>query len=305
MDKQQLEEILACLDQRKWLLHFYPDCYAVFLLEQWLKQRGSATVRDIKASPFAKLLNKPILKGLIATQPVLDCKSLDQVWPTTVEPLVVTLGRWAFNQTSRPGFNLVLQVNLNNRWNYALQRMLSMSANQIFDCGHPINTDRETTLGWVRLDLDFDTNEILIEEVQSDLVRWLRQIRLSAEAAQKRGDEQFRFYSHSIETQPVIEGWYYFDSMVMNQWQEALLWSALWFCEHELGIDNIYYHTFDTGVLLKGINYTKPPRSLYTDLPKKFCFELTDNPPQFIAEDKRAKRRLKTRKQSAFYKLAA
>ena len=310
MDKAQMDEILACLDRCKWVLNFYPDGYAVFLIKQWLKQRDRASVREVKASPYAKLLNKPVLKELIATQSVLDEQVLNDIWPAKVEPLVITLGSWGneasenYYQTSRPGFNLVLQVNLNNQWYRALRNILSISANEVFDCGHPINLDRQATLGWVRLDLDFNTNEVLIEEVQSDFVRWMLKINQQANKAKQKGKESFWFYGFNLKTDLVLASWHQFDSIVMKQWQEALLWSALWFCDHELGMNNIYYHTFDTGALLKGLNYTKPPRSIYTDLPKKFCFELTDIAPQFIAENKRAKRRLKAQKKTAFYRLA-
>ena len=62
-------------------------------------------------------------------------------------------------------------------------------------------------------------------------------------------------------------------------WDEALLYSGIWFAKEELGIDQIYYHTYDSGCLLKKC---QPPRSIYTKLPKRFGFKQTDVAPEFI-----------------------
>ncbi len=314
MEQEQLADILACLDQKKWIVNFYEDCYAVFVLHHWLMKRGgTAPVRSIKASPMAKLLNKPILKQLTAKAQDISTDMLEQIWSTQCEPLVITLGKWGqgrngyglSDQTSRPGTNLVLQVNLSNQWNRSLQRALSMDANECFDCGHPINSERACTLGWVRLDLDFTTNEVLIEEVQSDFVRWIKTLHEHAQQAWNEQDAQFRYRGRLFNAASVRDGLQGFNSMVFAQWQEALLWTALWFCKKELGMDNIFYHTYETGAMLKSIGFRKPPKSLYSSLPKKFCFELTETIPRFLASDRRAKRRLKAHKEVAFYKWVA
>ena len=57
-----------------------------------------------------------------------------------------------------------------------------------------------------------------------------------------------------------------------------------YFLKEEIGINTIFYHTFEGGNFLKGIDYAKkPPRSLNTSLPKKFCFELTNQYPAFLS----------------------
>ena len=63
--------------------------------------------------------------------------------------------------------------------------------------------------------------------------------------------------------------------------------ATLWFLRRELGIRRIFYHTFETGNWLKGLRDYKPPRSIYTDLPKQFCFQETYNPPSFIMRSRR------------------
>ena len=70
-------------------------------------------------------------------------------------------------------------------------------------------------------------------------------------------------------------------------WDEAMLAATLWFLRVELGIRWIFYHTFETGNWLKDMIRSKPPRSLYTDLPKQFCFQETYNPPAFIMRSRR------------------
>ena len=69
-------------------------------------------------------------------------------------------------------------------------------------------------------------------------------------------------------------------------WDEAMLTAALCFIRRELGIRDVFYHSYDTGNRLKGIeryyHLGKPPRYLYTELPKKFCFVPTSEAPDFL-----------------------
>jgi hypothetical protein len=65
-------------------------------------------------------------------------------------------------------------------------------------------------------------------------------------------------------------------------WDEAMLAAAVWFCRSQLGVRRIYYHTFEGSNLLKRMHGCPPPRSLYTTLPRRFCFERTDQPPQML-----------------------
>jgi hypothetical protein len=69
-------------------------------------------------------------------------------------------------------------------------------------------------------------------------------------------------------------------------WDEALLTAALQFIRQELGIAKVYLHTPETGGVIKRIKYAQPPRSLYSSLPKKFCFRQTDKAPEFLQQDR-------------------
>lgn len=41
----------------------------------------------------------------------------------------------------------------------------------LFYHGHPVRKDDVETLAWARIDLDFASNQALIEEIQSDWVK--------------------------------------------------------------------------------------------------------------------------------------
>ena len=73
-------------------------------------------------------------------------------------------------------------------------------------------------------------------------------------------------------------------------WDEAILSAAISFIRDELGIGKIYYHTPDSGAKMKKIDVTFPPRSLYTDLPRRFGFRKTEEVPQFLRTEKSFKR---------------
>jgi hypothetical protein len=77
-------------------------------------------------------------------------------------------------------------------------------------------------------------------------------------------------------------------------WAEAMLMAALSFLFDEIGVRRVFYHTFETGCRLKGIDAeSAPPRLLYTTLPKKFCFRETGEMPEFLARARKRKRRLR------------
>jgi hypothetical protein len=64
-----------------------------------------------------------------------------------------------------------------------------------------------------------------------------------------------------------------------------MLTAALDFLHREIGIHRVFYHTFETGRAFKGI-YRDPPRSLYTTLPRRFCFQPTREAPRMLMESK-------------------
>lgn len=312
MDSKELKDVIACFDQSRTLLHYYPGRYAVFLLSYLLADRPYVSVREIRQSPMAKLLNQPVIKTMISGDGKLYRSSLDYHWPSNSEGLVVTLGEWGgkgtscWHQTSRSGANLVLQFNLTKQWSNWFSKVFKESANEFLDYGHPISRKRDCTLGWARLDMDFETGEVLIEEIQTDLVREIKQFHAKFHRAFKAEEESFHYWGNTYQVTEVKGAFQQFNSLFLEYWSEAMLWATLWFCLEELGMQKIYYHDFETGALLKGLRYSKPPRSLYSQLPKKFCFRYTDQGPAFLARESQVKRKLKKAKHPvAWYTLAA
>lgn len=313
MKEQLLEEIIACLPQQRSLFHYYKDQYAVYLLQHVCQRSRNSDLKAIRQSPWGKLLNKPILADVLKNSGngSLDTTQLDYLWPTNPEHYVLTLGRWGHqrgyngNQTSRPGANLVLQLNLKNQYDAAFSSMAGCNANEFSGGCHPFSLKRDATLAWARLDMDFSTGELLIEEIQSDLIRGLENI--YRVALERPADSHGRFFVYGVAFDKA-KALQYCAQLLATQrklWSEAMMTAALWFAHQELGIHKVYYHTFDTGSTLKNIRLRKPPRSLYTDLPEQFCFQQTCATPEFIARDKKAARRLKTIKKPEWYLMAS
>ncbi|WP_444994044.1 hypothetical protein [Aliikangiella sp. IMCC44359] len=119
MEINLLKEVIECLDDGRRLVHYYRDKYAVYLLRMLVRTKGGLSVNEIKSGAYAKLLNKDIIKKVTAQcgKGLLTEDILLQAFSTEFESYVVTLSTWGnqsdylWNQTSRPGANLVIQLN--------------------------------------------------------------------------------------------------------------------------------------------------------------------------------------------------
>jgi len=160
-------------------------------------------------------------------------------------------------------------------------------------------------LSWCRLDFDLDTGEALIEEIQTDLVRDMQTVAEAAYQARKKKRENFPKYGGRLKTLPFLRYWENDFSTYQKIWHEATLTAAIGFLFDELGLKTIYYHTHESGAFLKRIDGTNPPRSLYTKLPKQFCFEKTEEAPELLTSDKLWKRRCRAaRRPLEFFRMA-
>ncbi len=287
MNIEQIDEIIECLPKGRTLFPYFPGRYAPMLLS-WLFD-DACTVEQVKRSRYAGLLQKPLVQNVLSQhgKSTLCMESLSLAWTEPHEDFLLTLGRWGgeprrWQQTSRNGHNLVLQLNLHEGYRRSFEKVLPDEYQWRFQGrGHPVmekgqrNYYRQT-LGWVRLDLDFSTGEALIEEIQND---WLRDL-LSLQSFCARFSDNEDEYKALFAYTAVVQ------RRLCKIWDEALLSAALWFLKEELGLTTIWYHTFDTGNRLKNINYGYPPRSIYTSLPRKFCFTKTCEQPIFLSRDK-------------------
>lgn len=313
MDDRLLDEVIACLPRERTQFCYFKDQYAVYLLKQYLTTAISNDIHSIKQSRLKKLLDKPLVKDTLKNSGNgrLEVAQLENLWSAQTEHYVLTLGRWGhkkrydWNQTSRPGANLVLQLNLSNQFDAMFKAVAGCHLNRLTTSAHPKSRKRTATLAWARLDMDFNTGEILIEEIQSDLIRDLEYTYKRALSAGNDSEMRIYWSRNKLDRQKVAA---YCEHVIAEQkkiWSEAMMAATLWFVQQELGFSKVYYHTFDTGKVMKKINGCAPPRSLYTDLPEKFCFETTKQAPQFIVNDSKAKRRLKAANNPQWFLLAS
>lgn len=313
MDETLLEEIIACLPEGRTRFSYFRDQYAVYLLKRYLRTAESRYIYGIKQSRLKKLLDRPVVSDLLrcSGSGALEAERLEYLWPTESEQYVLTIGRWghksqySWNQTSRPGVNLVLQLNLSNQLNEVFRLISGCDLNWVTASCHPKSHKRPATLAWARLDMDFNTGEVLIEEIQSDLIRDLERLYRRAQAEPLMEEIHISRCGTAVSRKSVAVCCAEIIASQKKIWSEAMMTAALWFAHEELGVRRIFYHTFETGRVMKRIHGNAPPRSLYRDLPEKFCFQKTKQPPQFIVNDSQAYRRLKAVENPMWYLLAS
>ncbi len=317
MKQEELGEVLACLGNERTLFYYFKDRYCLDLIDWHMvkMKRQSLPISQLNNSSVKKFIQKPVVKEIIkhCGNGFLTKEIIEAFWPHDFLTFTLTLDCWGegdkgYDQTSRNQRNLVLQVNFDNKHTSEYQRLLRPDDHYgpfEYWC-HPVRQDAKKTMSWIRMDFDFSTNEALIEEIQND---WLRQAngelirvkkRLSRKSTLKPGD-----IVHGIHCD--YKDFEYYVEKVLKPyrklWAEASMLAAIQFIRDTLGISTIYYHSFSTGNKLKKI-YGLPPKSMYTQLPKQFGFELTEEAPEFLAKDKHAKRYIKAIKNPQWYRMA-
>jgi hypothetical protein len=296
MKETQLEEILQCLSGERRLFPYFKDRYALLLLADIVGTAGKR-VSELKSSCYHGLLEKEGVKRVLQRAPggLVTRDLLESEWSASTRTYRLTLGSWGgsdikhntYYQTSRAGKNLVLQMNFPFSHNRDYERLIKPEHGHPFqNVRHPIASGDEQTLAWARIDLDFDTGEALIEEIQCDWIRGALGYRRASEGIEKaearndylsrviggRGSHAKRFTSYINDVlTPHID-----------IWEEAMLSAALWFVTSEIGIRTLFYHTFEGADTLKVFGWKKPPRSIYTTLPRRFCFQRVDRGPSFL-----------------------
>lgn len=316
MQQQEAQEIIACLpsyiEGGRTLFHYPQDGYALWLLQQAVGQQG-CTIGQIKSGPLAKLLNKPAIKAGIKNfgDGTLTTERL-QLLAQEATPFALALETWnnhksRWLQTTREGkhsSNLVLQLNFSGLHDGPYRHLLKPSHHaRLNNYSHPVSKAGRETLAWVRIDLDFNTDEALIEEVQSD---WVRDAKLLMDYGNTFNDQPDDWWGLNTNGEKIHQ--YINDILApyLKSWAEAALTAALFFIHEELGINQIWYHSFETGNLLKRMEKQwAAPRSLYSTLPRRFCFEAVSGLPEFLANDKSCQRKLKRlnkRQQPQFYR---
>lgn len=286
---------------------YYPDRESPWLLARRMGE--SARVADLKAGPLAPLLERPLVKPVVAASGgTLRRADLDSVAMAdrAVDGLLskaaaagvaaafdvpwfdfeIALDEWgpeelgSFSQMSRAGKQLVLQLCFPREDVELLTQYLGTRGRRLFEYrDHPIRLDGDRpTLAWVRLDIEGDV--ALIEEIQSDWLRFAAQI--SKVWLRQRPYRQYTYAMQAYEE--VVRARY------EKLWPRAAMLAALGFLRDIVGVKRVFMHQPQPGAALKGITGRQPPKSLYTQLPKSFGFAPTGEAPRFLA--RRHRRRL-------------
>ncbi|MCW1914671.1 hypothetical protein OJ996_13875 [Luteolibacter sp. GHJ8] len=289
MKPELCHEIMACLPMGRTLFHYGKDHYAFHLLRHVAAQ--GTTVAALRKSAFSPLLEKPAVRAWMAGIGSGQIRAADipeSAWMPGSEAYRLSLGiwgrdpaRWKSYQVSRRGVSLVLHLNHNNTQYQRLKRALPKDGSDPFLAyGHPEAGGGFPTIAWARMDIDLGRREALIEEMQTDRIRDMTAAVKRARKA-KPGSE-IEFYSITLNRDALLDYWEKEMQRHVAIWEEAMLTATLDFLHREIGVRRVFYHTHEGGAALKHIRRKLPPRSLYTTVPRKFCFQLTDEVPGMV-----------------------
>lgn len=307
MEHKLLKEVLTCFDGERMVYHYFKDKYCLFLLEQFIGE--GKTVSQLKQSHLSQFCTKPVIKQWLAGvgSKHIDALKLQELWPTEVESFSLSLDEWGGNcpswqQTCRRGYNLVLQLNFTKSHDRFYEKIADTDYDPFCFYSHPVHKGNRNTLAWSRIDISDDLSEALIEEIQTD---WLREVDSTFKGIQDI-EEISELEDYGLKPRKALFE-FYVDSMqsFKKLWDEAMLTATLEFLVEKIGVKKVFYYDFDTGCKLKELSYSKPPKSLYTKLPRKFGFSMTKKAPSFIAEDRFVQRKMKKLKieQQSWYQL--
>ena len=278
---------------------------AAWLLGQRLNR--PERIATLRRGPLAPLINRPGVRETVRAcgdgrldalrlQPLADPletfeqrglpdggsaaeMAFDALCEADILPLIVTFdawdgedGGWRWNQTSRRGTNLVVQVNFPEDYADRFIRLFGEESRRWLEYwSHPVRRDGPITLSWARLDMDPGSDEVLIEEIQTD---WLRTMKRHAKPLVQSAGKSKKAEARSLLDETA--------ERYGKIWAEATLLAAMAVARRFLGVRRVWLHQPHTGAKLKHIRDTQPPRSLYSDLPRRFCFQPTDRAPEIL-----------------------
>lgn len=293
MQPTLLQDILGVLGDERRTFPYFRDRYAFLLLADFVGD--GCSVATVRRSHLRQLLQKPSIKEFLSRSGSwLTREAVTGYWPDSEEIYSVTFGRWGdpsedwdrgWDQTCRRGVNLVVQVNFTGRHDALFRALQAVFGDDDYNSSsHPVSPE-QLTLGWARVDFSDDFEEALIEEVQSD---WIQ--RASTDLRNHRellfdatGRSLVGWGRRKVQLREIVHR--YSKEIARHQriWQEAVLAAAIEVLRTEFSCREIYYHTVDSNRHLKDFEENwGPPRSVYTDLPRRFCFERVPQPPRFI-----------------------
>ena len=291
MNKNEIKWITSCLPD-KMIYPYFKDKYALELLQ--LAFPESTKMATVKQSKFGRFLNKSLVRELIATcgSGQIDFNKVGTVWREDTSFLRLTMSQWGdvqrwkngnYHQVSRPALNLVLQVNFDSAHDHCFYQTIGKENQGYFGyVDHPQH-DKLNTLGWLRLDINMETGEALIEEVQSDWVKQAARYKRNLKTQPKDEDCECL----ACQRPKALELYLNQFKPYMKLWDEMILSAGIWFLVKQLGLKKIWYHSFETSKHYKMMpDYSLPPKSVYSKLPQRFGFDKVQKAPELITECK-------------------
>ncbi len=300
MEHQQVTEVLQVFENYKEGFTYAEDGFAVERIRSVIGD--GAPVMALRQSSIAPLLSRPAVKVALARcgDGHMTEDRFEDFWQIEPETFLVTLDKWgatkrdwrrSYHQMARPGFNLVIQLNLTGKQVEQMlraERTLKGVLSRRSTC-HPVRKDEKLTLAWARVDLDLSDGVALIEEIQSDWIRLAqRQRHRSAHICQEK-DRASDWVWQEIRAMHK-ERLAFLDGKTLRRlekiWPEAMLEATRHFLMEEIGIEEILMYNHLTGLHFKGLQNDRscqPPQSLYTKTPKRFGMSNIKTMPSFIS----------------------
>lgn len=318
MKRQDISMIRQILPE-EMPFYYYTDRQSPWLLCQSMEAEMS--VSDLKQSGLSRLLARPLLKPMIARcggvlrrHDVLAVAHADRavrlaglspaafhgleaVYQSEWLDFCLSFERWSGEQTTRKAHNLVVQLGFPTEHAELLWKFEQRAAVGAFQSSwHPVRTHGRPTLAWCRLDIDLTSGYCLIEEIQSDWLRFVGHARrrLQCRAPRSRELRLTREYEQALQQK------------YAKIWAEVMMLAVLVLLRDEFAIREVWMHQPEPGAQLKGITWGRlPPRSIYTRLPRSFGFEPTSEMPGFLGSKQRsAARKAVPNGQPVFWRLA-
>lgn len=201
------------------------------------------------------------------------------------QDFTLSFGSWGtrsrmYNQTSRKGGNLVVQLGFPSDHAELMGRYQPRTCRALYEpVLHPIRRSGRPTLAWARVDLDLDRGVALIEEVQSDWLRFARweleQLRADPDPRRRRKLPGFEIYFEQLRQR------------YEKVWPRAMLLAVLILLRKEFLCHQVWMHQPRSGVVLKRIEGAPPPASLYSALPQRFGFRPVRVVPDSLRRERR------------------